>query len=727
MDPRLPHNPGNHFTPIVMPGSPRPDEHAPTDLRTLYYLVREQSWIIAVCLVLTGLATATYLLRSPKIFAARSVLQVEQEESKVLNIQRIQQEDLQTVEFLKTVEQTLQNPALIERVIDTNSLLENRRLVSLAEPTPTKQQVIERLAKMIDVRLRKGTRLIDITVEHTDPLLATLVANSLVQEFMRLNHERNSSASEDATALLTKEARELEQKLEASEQALQNYKERMQGASLEDRQNTVIERLKEMNTRVTEAKSQTIMQETVYAQVQFLGTNSEALLLLPAVANNPAIADIKTNIARKESEIASLRQRYKWKHPKMIQAESELAEWKSTLERAILNFPQTVRNTLETAKAAEQAMTKALQDQETAALEVSKQAIQYNVLSRDVESDRTLYQSVLSRIKETSVTKDLAPDKVRVIQYAQVPERPVKPNTARTILAGILGGLGLSVMVLLIINGLDNTFKTVDQLEEVVGLPVLSAVPKFKSNEEETRRLVVANEAQSSEAEAFRTLRTAISMLGRKDERRTFLFTSAVPAEGKTFTSLNFALSLAQQGLRTVIIDCDLRRPTVEKSLLKTNVRGVGVTDYLIGQKTLDQVIHATETENFFYLPAGTDAPNPAELLAQIGIDKLVEQALEKFDRVVIDSAPIHAVSDTLLIASRVHTACLVVRTRKTPRKAVRRAVQLLKDAGAPLSGVVLNMMPRGGFSGYYYDTYYNYQYHGYYGDKKDRKLAAAA
>jgi capsular exopolysaccharide synthesis family protein len=191
---------------------------------------------------------------------------------------------------------------------------------------------------------------------------------------------------------------------------------------------------------------------------------------------------------------------------------------------------------------------------------------------------------------------------------------------------------------------------------------------------------------------------------------------------------LNFALSLAQQGLRTLIIDCDLRRPAVEKSLLNRRERGAGVTDYITGKKDLDEVVHATETENFFYLPAGSEAPNPAELLAKIGINNLVEDALQRFERVVIDSAPIHAVSDTLLIFDRVQTACLVIRAGKTPRKAVRRAIQLLKHCGAPLSGVILNMLPRRSNNGYYYDCYYDYRYHGYYGEKKkDRELAAAA
>jgi capsular exopolysaccharide synthesis family protein len=391
------------------------------------------------------------------------------------------------------------------------------------------------------------------------------------------------------------------------------------------------------------------------------------------------------------------------------------------MQRAILNVPQTIRSAYESAKVSEEALEQALREQETTALALNKTAIRYNVLARDVETDRAMYQSVLSRIKETSVTKEMKPSNVRIVQPATVPEKPVKPEKAKIIMLGILASLSLSVMLVFFLNSLDRSIKTVDQAEDYLELPVLSAIPKFVGVPEDQRKLIVADEAKSVEAESFRTLRTALSMLGRKEDRRVYLFTSALPAEGKTFCSLNYALSLAQQGLNTLVIDCDLRRPMVEKSLLNTGKRGLGLTDYLTGQKTLSEVVHTTEHENFCYLPAGTHSPNPAELLAKTGIDGLLEAALQRFDRVVIDSAPIHAVSDTLLILNRVQTLCLVVRARRTPRNSVLRAVQILREAEAPLAGVILNLLPRSRGRGYYYyyDSYYDYAYRGNYGEKK--------
>ncbi|MBK7999305.1 MAG: polysaccharide biosynthesis tyrosine autokinase [Verrucomicrobia bacterium] len=722
--------------------NPRPNQRSspsqtevapPIDFRMLYYALRERTWVIAMFFLVAALATTAYLMRAPKVYEAKLILQVEQEEQKILNIQRVQQEDPNTLEFLKTVEQTLQSRTLFERVLDTNNLATNERFAKPqpGEPPLSREQLVSRLAKLVEVKLRKGSRLIDVNVEHTDPELAARIANSLVDQFLGQNNEYSSSTADLAFSFLRNEEKRLKAKLEQSERAMQEYKEETKSVSLEDRQNVVVEKLKELNQRVTEAKSTRITTETAYNQAQSLGSNVVALMFLPAVTADPTVADIRSNIGKLESELANLRQRYKEKHPRYIQVASQLAEWKNSLTNAILNIPEGIRSRFESAKAAEVALENALREQETAALELNKRSLVYNKLAREVDSDRTLYESVLNRIKETTLTREIKPSKIRVVQQAQVPELPIKPNKIKVALLGLFAGLGGGVILALFLSSLDRSLKTVDQTEEFLGVPVVSAIPKFTGAPKGKRKLINSDDADSCEAEAFRTLRTALSMLGRKDERRVSLFTSAVPSEGKTFCSVNYAISLAQQGLRTLIIDCDIRRPMVENTLVANNKRGFGLTDYLTGQKDFKTVIHATETENFFYIPAGTHTPNPAELLAQTGIDGLIDEALLHFDRVIVDSAPVHAVSDTLLVLNRIQTLCLVVKSGFTPRNSVLRAVQMLKEAGAPLAGTILNQIPRSrGGSGYYYDSYYSYGYYGKYGygeKEKGRQKAEAA
>lgn len=722
--------------------SPRPSHRAsqnqadvapPIDFRMLYYALRERAWVVGMFLLVAALATTAYLVRAPRVYEASLILQVEQEEQKILNIQRVQQEDPTSLEFLKTVEQTLQSRTLFDRVIDTNNLATDERFSkpSDGEPRLTREQLVNRLVKMVEVKLRKGSRLIDVNVEHTDPELAARIANSLVDQFLGQNYEYNSSTADHAFNFLKNEEVRLKARLEQSERAMQEYKEETKSVSLEDRQNVVVEKLKELNQRVTEAKSIRITAETAYNQAQGLGNNVSALMFLPAVTADPTVADIRSNIGRLESELANLRQRYKERHPRFIQVASQLAEWKNSLTNAILNIPEGIRSRYESARAAEAALEIALRDQEAAALELNKRSLVYNKLAREVDSDRALYESVLNRIKETTLTKDIKPSKIRIVQQAQAPETPVKPHKVKVALLGALVGLGGGILLALFLSSLDRSLKTVDQTEEFLGVPVVSAIPKFTGAPKGKRKLINADDADSCEAEAFRTLRTALSMLGRKDDRRVSLFTSAVPSEGKTFCSVNYAISLAQQGLRTLIIDCDLRRPMVENTLVANNKRGFGLTDYLTGQKDFKTVVHATETENFFYLPAGTHSPNPAELLAQTGIDGLIDEALLHFDRVIVDSAPVHAVSDTLLVLNRIQTLCLVVKSGFTPRNSVLRAVQMLKEAGAPLAGAILNQIPRSrGGSGYYYDSYYSYGYYGKYGygeKEKGRQKAEAA
>lgn len=262
----------------------------------------------------------------------------------------------------------------------------------------------------------------------------------------------------------------------------------------------------------------------------------------------------------------------------------------------------------------------------------------------------------------------------------------------------------------------DTSIKTVDEAEALLGLSVFSAVPETKGVEKGETRLMMVDSPKSPGAEAFRTLRASVSTLGSAEEWRVVLFTSALPSEGKTFCSTNFAASLAQLGLKTLIIDADMRRPAVEKTLLGKESDTPGLTECLLENKSVLEVARPTKLENLSFLSGGATAANPAEVLAKGGLDAVINEALLHFDRVIVDSAPINAVSDTLLMLKSVQQLCLVVRAAHTSHRYVTRCVQLLQGADAPLSGIILNRMPRRRQFGY--RAYYDYQYHGDYGKK---------
>jgi len=265
-----------------------------------------------------------------------------------------------------------------------------------------------------------------------------------------------------------------------------------------------------------------------------------------------------------------------------------------------------------------------------------------------------------------------------------------------------MGGLLAGVLICFGLNLVDSSFKTVDQAEMQLELPTVAAVPKGKEGNTYEGGFVVINEPHGAIAESFRTLRTSLSLLGKEAERRVFLFTSAVPGEGKSFCATNYAISLAHQGLKTLLIDADLRLPTLGR-IFFNNAFHPGASEVLTGNVPLAEGCQPTEIEGLDVMTAGHRAPNPAELLAGASVGDLVRDARLKYDRVVIDSAPVNAVSDSLLLLKYVQTVCLVIHAGKTPRRAVMRAVQRLTESGSRPVGFIMNRMPQHSGADYYY------------------------
>lgn len=673
--------------------------------------------MILLCVAISCFLTIRYLQNTPTLYQATAVVQVEQDDQGVLPFRKVMiQDDPRSLEVLNTIAQTFQNRTLLERVVTTNHLLTDSRF-NPSKGNMSVGQAAARVNGMVSVRLRPRTRLIDVTVKSTNAELTELVANAMVQQYLSQNMEKYTGASEGAGTVLEKQAKEVGDKLRKAEQDVEEYKKNTT-VSLEEGKDTITPKLKELSAKAVETRNERIRLELDYGRVKLSGTNFAELMGLPVVANDPEVLATSAQLNRMESDFTALKQTKLPKHPAYIKAESALIDWRHNLTNAALSVPARLLAGLEQVKAQEKAYKAEEGELEKEALALGQQAIRYNELQREKETLRAVYDNVLKRLKETGVTKDLYSQKLSVIEAAAVPERPISADKRQVMMQGLLGGLLAGILLALFVASLDTSLKGVDEVEEFLQMPVLGAVPQVREIKSSKSQFVVTEDAKSLAAEAFRTLRTALSMLGREETRKTFLFTSAVPQEGKTFCSLNYAASLAQQGLKTLLIDGDLRRPAVEHAIVGKRTQHIGVTDLLTSNKQLSDVIQTTPLENLFYISAGTTAPNPAELIAQGNFNTLIDQAAANFDRVIVDSAPIHAVSDTLLMLDRIQTVSVVVRANKTPRKAIGRAVDVLRKAGAPLAGVVLNRLPRRRGGGYYYDPYYDYAYQDKYAEK---------
>jgi polysaccharide biosynthesis transport protein len=664
------------------------------DFGYLYHLLLSKAWVIILFVMLCLGAAIGYICWAKKIYASRAVIAVEQGAPKVNNIQDFNSDaaDEKTADVLKTIEQALLSETLFLQVVKANGLDKDP---DFAPPKKdgsayTDTELVGLFSSKVNVKLRKGTRLIDVSVEDPDPERAQQLTASIVKEFINQSFEQNLGLSRTAADYLRQESERLKAKLETAEAAVEKYREDHNAVSLEDKQNIIVEKLKELNRKVTEAKSERLRLEADVATIKRgKAKTPDQLLALPSVAAVPVVVGLRQELADKESR---------------FRADSQLNGLRESLNQAVINAGNMVLKSYDAAKDTEAKLTVALQEQEQAALELNKIAVPYNALVREVETDRALYESVLTRMKVTDVPKGIWVNNIRVIETPFVSNRPVKPAKLKILALAFLGGCVLGCGLVVGKDMADSSIRTVNQVEEVLGLPVLTMVPRSKRRHLDKEAVLTANPA-SHEAEAFRSLRTALSFLGHQKDSKAVLFTSANPGEGKTYCSLNCGAALAQLGLRTLLIDADLRRPNLTKALLAGS-KAPGLSDCLTGNAALMDCCRPTATENLFILGSGERSSNPAELLAAGDLTGLLKEAMLYFDRVVLDSAPINAVSDTQLIAKEIESVCLVIRAGRTPRRAVVRACSLLERATHRPDAVVLNRMVRRSRDDYYFARY---------------------
>ena len=662
------------------------------DFAHFYYLLLRKAWVIMLFVFLGLSAAIAYLLKAPRIYESRAVLEVEQETPRVVNIQEINPEDFKLPEVLKTIEQVLSSNTLLLRVIKANGLDKDP---SFAPPksdgsTYLDSELVARFRSRVKVALRRDTRLIDVVVQDTDPKRAQQLAQSMIKEFVDLSFEQKLSVSSSATDFLRQESDRLKAKLQSAEQAVQKYREDHKAVSLEDKQNIIVEKLKALNVKVTEAKAERLRLEADVAAIkEGKARTPEDMLLLPSVAALPVVVELRKELADKQSR---------------FKAESQTRGLQQALDRTLLNAGNMVIKSYESARSTEARLAAALQEQERAALELNKIAIPYNALVREVETDRALYDSILTRMKETNVTKGVAESNLRMVESPLVAVKPVKPSFLKILALALLAGFVVGCGAVLWVDACDTSIRSNDQVEKISAIPVLSSVPESKRKNRD-QESALTSDPGSYEAEAFRSLRTALSFLGPGKDRKTVLFTSANPGEGKTYCSFNYAVSLAHTGLRTLLIDADLRRPDLSRFVVgEANVPGV--VSCLAAKANMLDCCKPTGIENLFILGAGERASKPAELLASSDFASLLKEAVLHFDRVVLDSAPINAVSDTQLIGKDIDSVCLVVRARKTPRRAVVRALSLLAQAACHPDGIVFNRIERHSRDGYYFSEY---------------------
>jgi len=678
-----------------------------SDVRSMVDTLREKFWLILLLAAIAGGLGAVYAVRSPKIYASQVTVQVENEEQKILKIEGVTSDNLKALEVLSTIEQSLTSPELLLRVIENNQLEKNPDFLPEV-PRPASVSLLrEALGEKIGSKVRRGTRLIDVQIEDQNPAMAQNIAKLLLREFESQGFEGRLASSQSAHEFLVREAERLKGQLAKSEEALQKYKEQHPGVSLEDKQDITAEKMKELNERVSQSKSERLKLESDKVLLDRLaGQAVERLLTVPSIASFPGVVDLKKTLAEKETALSALSRRYKSEHPKYITVQSELEGLRVSLDGAVRRGAEVLASSYAAALETEKRMGEALKEQGMDALDLSKIAIPYNSLRRDVEADRSLYESVLSRLKETDLTKGVTQSPIRVVSRPLLAERPIKPNKARIIGASTFAGFAAGIAIAALLRLFDGSLKTSDDAERRLGLRPLGIIPETPEMRSRSEEPLLSAHPQCAAAEAFRALRTSLALLGKEDSHpKTFLFTSALPGDGKSSCAINCAMAFAQQGLRTLLIDADIRIPTLATTFFGSETER-GLTDVLTHQIHFAEAIRDPGMPHLFLLCAGSRTSTPAEVLGNGEFSRIVARARSDFDRVVIDSAPVHAVPDTQLLAGHVEATILVVKAGRTPAVAAQRALRKLGDAGARMAGFIFNRVPPRGLE--YYDQRYS-------------------
>lgn len=723
---------------VAAPASPELDDSL--HLRDLLRIVLKRKWwILSAAILLFGLALLWTLLQTP-IYRATATIQIDRMAARVIDFKDSgtsgEQFSYDEREFLATQYELLRSKALAERVMETLRLdLDRKRpatkggndstpdaaersdfvgkilttLRKRREPSLKDDQLLDResvvasLRGSVSIEPVRNARLVRIHTDGSDPALASRVANTWAQTFISTNLERRFEASSYAKTFLEQQLAKTKEKLEESELQFNQYTRQKQIINVDEKTNLVAQNLQEFTGAVAKAEQERIKAEANFAETKRNLQNSRELL------ESKSLTSFREAKAKLEAEYQDQLKIYKPGFPKMQQIQSQIDE----LEKRIKVESKTVTDSIEGAARAafEAARTQESQLRARAdaarrsVLELQDQGIRYNILKREVDTNRELYNGLLQRVKEVGVAAGVGTNNISVVDKADVPLFPYKPDLMRNGLVGLLIGLMVGLGLAFLLEYLDDSIKFPDEVERYTGLTLLGVIPKVNTREGSPTDLIT-NDPRSAMAESYRSLRTALQFSTSQGAPRTLAVTSCTKNEGKSTTAFSVALTLSQLGKRVLLVDGDMRNPSLHK--LFGSDHTAGLSNLLSSDVDPISVTRKTSHKNLFYISAGPLPPNPAELLSGANLAKLLSPTSSNFDHVVIDAPPVLGIADAIILCKQVDASLFVIESSRTRKASIRNALKRLHQAGAHPLGAILTKLP-GSASIYGYGAEYYY------------------
>ncbi len=716
---QLPSTALGHQDPFGMPVERR------NRLREYWQIILRRRWTVLTCfaIVLVAVMTATFLMT--RIYRATLTLQIEQQESKtaVLGAAAAPNEMafFDSQNFYQTQYELLKSDALAQRVIEQLNLVapsqtakKSKSWLDIFKKDDDKEDdatleeaetgLMAGLPGALTVAPVRNSQLVRVHFDSPDPQMAARIANEISVAFIKLNLERRMEATSYARTFLQERLAQIKVKLEDSEKELNAFMRKEGIVKPDDKQQGPDSQvLGEFTTALAKAQGERIRAEALYQQAKAGDTAT-----LHAMVENSLIPEYKTRLSKLEGDYQEGLKTYKPGYPKMQQMESQIKELQARINQESKGALGGLKANYEAALAQERQIAAKLKESKQTVLGGQDSNFQYNLFKREVDTNRQLYDSLLQRYKEIGVAGGVGINNITVVDKAKVPKFPIKPNLMLNLMIAIALGLGAGIGLALLLEHLDDTIKLPEEMEKLLGLPVLGIIPLTRVADGAELALAENADLRSPFAEAHRSLRTTLQFSTPEGMPKVLLVTSTSVGEGKSTTALSLATHITQTGKKVLLIDCDLRKSSLHKKLGIGN--DSGLTNYLAGDAQPVKITRGCSIPHLFLIPSGPLPPNPAELLGSAKMVALLNLAAERFDQVIIDGPPVLGLADAPLLGSLVEAAILVAECGVTSRQFAQGAVKRLRSTRTRLVGGVLTKVDTRNRSYGYHGYYYQYE-----------------
>ena len=678
-------------------------------------ILRERIWYVVVVFLVVFSSALVFTLSQTKIYRSSATVQIFRRDPNVIQMQQVMDNDIRSAEDLNTQIKVLESASIIRRVAERITGEDLRAFLAPYEKSSADTAFVADILalnrKVVQTRL---SLIVNITYDHPDRFVAAKVSNLFADEYLAHNTRIRIDDSRTAYDALNVTVDDQRKKVDQLADMLQAYKEKNNMVSLDSRKDIVNETLKAINLEANRAATSLNAAEIRVNQVKEHRAKGIDLTDLPFIANQPAITTLVQQRSSQQIAIAQLRERYLPKYPKMVEAANSLAQTERELKKAIDSVCAQVESDYQSAVRNNEQVQEDLRKQKAESLDLDRYALQYTKLERDLKLAESILQTITGRARETSMTGSIQTQNARIVDRAAAAQesKPVTPNVPLNLGLGVVGGLGLGLAFAFFVAFIDDRVKSSFDIEGVVGLPLIGIIPQIKRMDQSEKAQIVVNNSDRQVAEAFLTLHSSLRLKDESKSAKCILVTSTIPGEGKSFTTTNLALTFAAYGERVLVVDCDLRKPNIHKSFKVENLKGL--IDVCAGTATLDEAIIQGLQPNFDILPAGGRAKNPTQILNSKGFELVISDLRKRYDRIFIDTPPLAAVSDALIILPLVDGSIFTIYFNKVRRKAAQFSAKKILDANVPNFGAVLNGLNLA-VSGYYYAQYYDKSYKDYY------------